>query len=214
MKKIFVAVFTQLFFVIAMSAQNCPGIAVYPYTDEITEGDTLIFTCKTENLTALVKYNWTVSAGEIVSGQGTARIYVNTLGATGDFITATVELVGLPEKCSTTASASSQLLPAAQLAVKGSFTNGEELKKAVQQFIAATSFKDSLNTGTAFIYLYKDARTTESAMNAFKQAIIGAFEFNKILPSQYKIAEGGTKRRMMYEFYLLQGSGKEPKPSE
>jgi hypothetical protein len=112
-----------------LKAQNCPGIAVYAYSDAITEGDTLIFTCKTENLTAIVKYNWTVSAGTIVSGQGTARIYVSTTEAAGLFITASVTLDGLPEKCSTTASASSEVLPAAQLAVKGSFTNGEELKK-------------------------------------------------------------------------------------
>ena len=212
----------KLFFLLALTiisgkilkAQNCPGIAVYAYTDEITEGDTLIFTCKTENLTAIVKYNWTVSSGTIVSGQGTARIYVSTTEASGQFITASVELIGLPEKCSTTASASTELLPAAQLSVKGSFTNGEELKKAVQQFIAATSFKDSLNTGTAFIYLYKTSITTTTAMNAFRQAITGAFEYNKILPQQYKIAEGGVKSRMMYEMYLLQGNGKEPKPSE
>ncbi len=214
MKKLFFLLAFTMVSLNILKAQNCPGIAVYAYSDAITEGDTLIFTCKTENLTAIVKYNWTVSAGTIISGQGTARIYVSTTEAAGLFITASVTLDGLPEKCSTTASASSEVLPAAQLAVKGSFTNGEELKKAVQQFIAATSFKDSLNTGTAFIYLYKTTKTTTAAMNAFRQAINGAFEYNKILPHQYKIVEGGIKSRMMYEIYLLQGNGKEPKPSE
>jgi hypothetical protein len=96
---------------------------------------------------------------------------------------------------------------------KRKFYKWRRIKKAVQQFIAAT-FKDSLNTGTAFIYLYKTTKTTTAAMNAFRQAISGAFEYNKILPHQYKIVEGGIKSRMMYEMYLLQGNGKEPKPSE
>lgn len=213
MKK-FANLVVTFFILFSAKSQNCPGIAVYPYSDEITAGDTLIFTCVTKNLTANVTYNWAISAGAIVSGQGTARIYVDTKDASGMFITATVELGGIPASCERAASASSEVIPGAQLAVKGTFTNGEELKKAVQKFIAATAFKDSANTASAFIYLYKAPNTTATAMSAFRQAIISAFEYNKILPYQYKIAEGGAKKLATYEMYLLMPMAKEPRPSE
>lgn len=194
-------------------AQNCPGISVEPNGTEISAGDTLIFTAVTKFLKVDVTYNWSITAGTIISGQGTARIMVNTEEASGMFVTATVEVGGLPPNCDKTASASSDIIPAAQLSVSGTFTNGQELKNAVQKFIAATSFKDADNEATGFIYLYKKPSTTESAFKIFKDAIISAFEYNKILPHQYKIVDGGTKKLGFYEIYLLQPGGKEPKPS-
>ena len=212
MKKLIVtsiAIFSLLF----AQAQDCPGISVLPYSDQVTAGDTLMFTAVTKFLKVNVTYNWSISAGTIISGQGTARILVNIKELSDQFVTATLEVGGLPANCANTASASAEIIPGAQLVVKGTFTNGEELKKAVQKFIAASGFKDPANTGTAFIYLYKSATTTESALNIFKAAIVSAFEYNKVLPDQYKIADGGKKKLGFYEMYLLQQDTKEPRPS-
>ncbi len=197
----------------AANSQNCPGIKVESYSYEIAAGDTLVFIAGTTGVEVNVTYNWAISAGTIISGQGTAKIMVNTEGLGGMFVTATVELGGLPAKCARTASSSVEVIPAAQLAVSGTFTNGQELKNAVQKFIAATNFKDADNAATGFIYLYKGATTTESALKIFKDAIISAFEYNKVLPNQYKITDGGNKKLAFYEFYLLQPGSKEPKPS-
>jgi len=58
---------------------------------------------KIDNLT--LSYEWTVSAGTIVSGQGTCSITVDTTGLTnGTEITAEVKVKGLPENCPNTAS--------------------------------------------------------------------------------------------------------------
>lgn len=201
------------FTILSASAQNCPGISVVPYTDEVTAGDTLIITAVTKFLKSNVTYQWKVNTGEIVEGQGTARILVKTVNADGPFITATVTLDGLPAGCANTASASSELISGSQLVVSGTFTNGQELKKAVQQFIASSNFKDPENTASAFIYLYKGPSTTESAMVAFKDAIKGAFDFNKIEKSSYETADGGAKKFATYEIYLLQKGAKKPIPS-
>ena len=213
MKKI-VTAFCALFVFLSMQAQDCPGISVEPNSDEISSADTLVFTVVTKFLKVNVTYNWAISAGTIISGQGTARILVDTKEAAGMFITATVDLGGLPSNCTSAASYTVDVIPAAQLVVSGTFTNGQELKNAVQKFIAATSFKEAENTATAFIYLYKKPSTTESAYKIFKDAIISAFEYNKILPHQYKIADGGTKKLATYEMYLLNERAKEPGPSE
>jgi|SRR5215204_5350902 len=58
---------------------------------------------KTDNLT--LEYEWKVSAGTIISGQGTCSIMVDTTGlANGTNITAEVRVKGLPECCPNTAS--------------------------------------------------------------------------------------------------------------
>ena len=60
-------------------------------------------TGKTDNLT--LEYEWKVSAGTIMSGQGTCSITVDTTGlANGTNITAEVTVKGLPENCPNTAS--------------------------------------------------------------------------------------------------------------
>ena len=58
---------------------------------------------KTDHLT--LEYEWKVSAGTIMSGQGTCAITVDTTGlANGTNITAEVKVKGLPENCPNTAS--------------------------------------------------------------------------------------------------------------
>jgi hypothetical protein len=205
-----IALFSLLF----AQAQNCPSSVTVVGPSELMAGDTLVFTVAVRdyNYSGKLMYNWSISAGTIISGQGTAMIRVNTSKLDGQTVTATLELKGLPPKCQSVASTSAEIIPAAQLAVSGTFTNGQELKNAVQRFIAATSFKDSTVIGTAFIYLYKGPTTSESALKIFKDAIIGAFEYNKILPSQYKIADGGNRKLAFYEMYLLLPGGREPKP--
>lgn len=51
--------------------------------------------------TANFTYNWVVSAGTIVSGQGSKSIHVNTKGLKGQSLTVTVEVGGLPASCNT-----------------------------------------------------------------------------------------------------------------
>ena len=213
MKKILLLVFV-FFALVPARSQNCPGISVIPFTEEVSAGDTMMFTVFTKVLEYNVTYKWTISAGTIISGQGTARLLVDTKDIGGEFVTASVELNGLPAKCSTTASASAEVIPSAQLVVTGTFTNGQDLKNAVQQFIAATFFGDEDNTGYCFIYLYNNSKTTESEYKIFKDAISDAFEYNKILPGKYKIADGGEKKLSTYEFYFMSHNAKDPKPSE
>ena len=214
MKKILslsIAIFTLLF----TQAQNCPSSFTVTGPSELVAGDTLVFTAAVRdyNYSGTLSYNWSISAGTIISGQGTAMIMVNTSKLDGQTVTATLELKGLPAKCQSVASSSSEIIPAAQLVVSGTFTNGRELKDAVKKFIAATQFTDPANTATGFIYLYKSSNTTVSALTIFKEVIASAFGENKVLPQQYKIVEGGNRKLAFYEMYLLQPGGTEPKPS-
>ena len=54
-------------------------------------------------------YNWSVSAGNITSGQGTSSITVDTAGIGGQTVTATVDIGGADPACSRTASCSTNV---------------------------------------------------------------------------------------------------------
>ena len=85
----------------------CPTVSVSCPSDA-DDGTPITFTANVSGgpsgLTPT--YNWSVSAGTISSGQGTSAITVDTKGAGGQTITATVELGGVDPACSRTASCS------------------------------------------------------------------------------------------------------------
>jgi len=89
----------------------CPTVTV-SCADSVKQGDPASFTANFTQGTPTVSptYNWTVSAGTITSGQGTATITVDTAGTAGQTITATVEMGGVDPSCGRTASCSTQVM--------------------------------------------------------------------------------------------------------
>lgn len=84
------------------AAVSCPTVRV-SCPDSVRAGEELTFTASVSGGAAGVTptYNWTVSAGTISSGQGTATIIVDTAGTGGQTITATVDVGNFPRECST-----------------------------------------------------------------------------------------------------------------
>src|SRR5258706_6098983 len=90
----------------------CPTVSVNCPSD-VDEGGSITFTANVGPGTPAVSptYNWTVSAGKISGGQGTSSITVDTTGAGGQTVTATVELGGIDPSCGRTASCSTPVKP-------------------------------------------------------------------------------------------------------
>lgn len=65
--------------------------------DEVTAGEPATVLVKIERAPpdAKIKYEWSLSAGKIKSGQGSASISIDTAGIEEQFITATVQLKGI-----------------------------------------------------------------------------------------------------------------------
>jgi hypothetical protein len=81
--------------------RNCPpNVSIY-CPDVQQAGTPITFTASVSGGTPGVtpRYNWVVSAGQIISGQGTATITVDTAGLAGQPITATVEVAGYNLEC-------------------------------------------------------------------------------------------------------------------
>lgn len=78
----------------------CPNVSIY-CPDVQQAGTPVTFTASLSGGTPGVTpvYNWVVSAGKILSGQGTSTITVDTAGLAGQPLTATVEVAGYNLEC-------------------------------------------------------------------------------------------------------------------
>ncbi|HEX8291851.1 MAG TPA: hypothetical protein VF570_08860 [Pyrinomonadaceae bacterium] len=78
----------------------CPNVSIY-CPDVQQAGTPITFTASVSGGTPGVTpvYNWVVSAGTILSGQGTPTVTVDTAGLAGQPITATVEVAGYNLEC-------------------------------------------------------------------------------------------------------------------
>lgn len=86
--------------------EACPNGEIYAVQMEAE--NLLIFGLSMDPATEGLTYNWTVSAGTIVEGQGTNGISVKA--AKGDVVTASVEIGGLPAGCGNVASATLDMI--------------------------------------------------------------------------------------------------------
>lgn len=82
---------------------TCPNVGI-ECPDRVVVGEPLTFRSNvsggTGNVTPI--YNWTVSAGTILEGQGTDTIRVDTTGLAGQSVTATLRMGGYQLDCSAT----------------------------------------------------------------------------------------------------------------
>jgi hypothetical protein len=83
----------------------CPNVSIV-CPDKAEVGQPLTFSSNltggTPGITPI--YNWTVSAGRILDGQGTSSIRVDTTGLAGQTVTATLSMGGYTLECSATCS--------------------------------------------------------------------------------------------------------------
>jgi hypothetical protein len=79
----------------------CPSVAI-ECPDRVVLGEPLTFRSTVTDGTPGVRqiYNWTVSAGTIIDGQGTDTIHVDTTGLAGQSVTATLSMGGYNLDCS------------------------------------------------------------------------------------------------------------------
>ena len=82
---------------------TCPNVAI-ECPDRVVLGEPLTFrsTVTGGSSSVAATYNWTVSAGRIIDGQGTDTIHVDTTGLAGQPVTATLSMGGYNLDCSAT----------------------------------------------------------------------------------------------------------------
>ena len=93
--------------VLGDSQQACPTISV-SCPNDFKDGEPLTFTATVSggNQNVVPIYDWTVSVGKIIQGQGSPSIKVDMTGFPGQAYTATVSIAGFDSACPATASCS------------------------------------------------------------------------------------------------------------
>ncbi len=92
------------------SEQSCPKIEVNGPAGITQRGEEMSFTANVVGADSDIRYDWTVSTGRIVLGQGTAAVIV-IADEPDSVVTATVKISGFSEGCESTASESGGVAP-------------------------------------------------------------------------------------------------------
>ena len=117
MKKIsFTVIFTLVFcfsiFAQTQNSVNCPKIIVTGPLSVVPPGEAMTFTANIKDFDLTkIEYKWTVTGTNILSGQQTSVINVDTRDILDKPITATVEIQGLPQGCNNSASETGIIAP-------------------------------------------------------------------------------------------------------
>ena len=191
---------------------ECPSLSVDGPAGVTNPGGTMTFTANVSGGSQeSVTYNWTVSAGEISSGQGTPSITVQVpTEMSGGNITATVDIGGTDPTCNCTTNASAT----APVAEAPKPTQVDEFGKATDDDVKARidNFYTQLNNNPnsqGYIINYG----TPAEIRRRRAQIVKAINFRKYDLSRVTFVDGpdnGTG--VNTKFYLVPPGAENPVP--
>ncbi len=162
MRKIILASISILLFCLSIFAQTeenspCPTLSLTGPSGSVSAGNSISFIASLNIETEIpnLKYKWTVERAEIVRGQGTNTIIVKTELGFEENLTATVEVLGLPEICGT------------PRASENTSVDRELEAEKIEEFVFSGSAKDEG-------YLDKFAQKLKDESNANGYILIGS----------------------------------------
>ncbi len=203
MKELRLIVFFVLAF-LSVQAQNCPSsIAVTAPSAEVVTGKIFQFSVAVNGLGANISitYNWTISSGIIVTGQGTSVITVDPGNEPG-YCTASVEIGGLSPQCRNTASSSAEIIMGPEKIITTNTVTTGGINEAVNKFISKTGFNNNNIKHDALVNIYANNARQFIQLKAIVEK---AFEVNGIFSYQnkYKIVDAGINKVAAVEFFLI-----------
>ncbi len=187
---------------------DCGTVSVTGPSGVTKAGDPMTFTAnlsKGDNVT----YNWTVSAGTITAGQGTASITVDTTGLAGSNVTATVDLGGLEAGCNcpSSDSASAGVAGLIEPILKDEFgpLKDDDVKARVDNFYIELNNDP---TAQGFIINYG----TPAEIKKRRAQLMKAINFRKYDASRVTFVDSVTDGGMNTKFYLVPAGAENPMP--
>ncbi len=187
----------------------CPTLSVSGPSSAVKEGEMMTFTA---NAGGVDKYNWTVSAGTIKEGQGSAVITVDTSGvACGTSVTATAEMAGSDfcADCRTTSSASGDIgcpdkpKEATKVNEKGPAVD-DDIKNDLQNIRDGELGADP----TAMLYIINTGSAKEIAKRV--KQLNKAIPFLGIDPSRVTIKNNGGSGAVNTEYWIVPAGAQPP----
>ncbi len=165
----------------------CADINITGPAGLVRAGDTMTFTANVSGGN-VATYNWSVDNGEIISGQGTNTITVQTTATMTGNVTATLDTTGDCPECARTVTGigSIETLPEAQLIDTINAASNDDIKARFDALRIALS-NDPAAQG--YIINYGTARQIATRERQIRTAI----SFLRIDPSRVTIVRGGDR---------------------
>jgi len=153
---------------------------------------------------------WNVSAGKIISGQGTNQIQIDLSGTDAKKISAAVIVGNLPPECDAHAYNSTEIGFYPYILDEFSHVPYSEIAARIQNLFVELGNDPSMS-GYIAVYGSRQGnkKDTAWAIRNIQQSI----SFMKLDPSRIKIADGGFREEMWVEVYLLPPGVEPPKPT-
>jgi hypothetical protein len=192
-------------------APSCPQVRV-SCPDHATEKAAATFSANLSGGTPGVAatYNWTVSNGHIVSGQGTSSITVDTAGLAGQTITASVDVGGYGIPCPASCSVS---LPIEETSKKFDeyYDIARNDEKARLDNYAIELQNEPGRQGYIIVYPARKAKSNEAQQRAER---ISDYLINSraIDPSRFTVKIGAARESWLTELWVVPQGAAPPLP--
>lgn len=186
------------------ASAQCPKIEISG-NYSIMDGDVTAFSVSINggDVRFSPKFDWTVSAGKLKSGQGTSVVKIDTAGTGGKTITATVEVGGLPASCERTSSISADIdkKPEATKIDEYGTANEEEEMARLDSF-ALQLANDPTAQGWVIVYAGKSGKSGESK-TAIERIRTYLVKIRGVDSSRIITMDSGKKENLSRELWLV-----------
>ena len=195
--------------------QECPVVTVDCPTQFVDTDVPVRFSADVigAHTTAKITYNWAVSAGTIIGGQGTFSIIVDQSGTGGQSMTATVEVGGFDPICQTTASCSFVLCPAPLSRKFDEYGNTAfKDEKAHLNKFGKQLQNEPESRGYIITYGRRRGRAGEAQAHAHhaRSYLVKTYAIN---PERIVTVDGGFRTNLEVELWLMPTGAQPPKPT-
>ena len=192
------------------AAPVCPKLEVRTATQPIRDGTLLKFSVGVSggDVKSTPVFSWTVSAGMISSGQGTATIDVDTTGAGADkSIAASLLIIGFPPECSAEASATVPIAGPAKKLDEFGVLKVEDESARLDSFIATVTPSER-----AYVFAYA-GRTGLRGQASADLKRIRAYLLKTAPAERLVTIDGGFRESPAFELWWVPVGAESPRPS-
>jgi len=201
------ALFATLGVGAAQTSDKCQFVSVEVPAKEVDAGMPVVFTAKLKaNVpTATPEFKWQITAGTITAREGTSSITVDTAGLSGQLISATVSVSGVPTICLTSATQSVAVLetgPRCGLAFDefGDIKFEDEKARLDNFAIQLSTNKDE--RGSIIVFAGRSTYENE-AIERLEKAKNYLVKVRKIDPNQIVTVDGGYREDFTVYLYIV-----------
>lgn len=190
----------------------CPTVSV-SCPEAANENAPVTFTANVSGGTPGITptYEWTISAGRIISGQGTPSITVDTTGLAGQTIRATLDIVGFGMPCPASCAVAIPIVPTCHKFDEYYNISRNDEKARLDNFVIQLQGEPG-SVGTIYVHPSSRGKAGEAEARAKR---ISDYLINSrgLSPDRFTITITSSREEWLFEFWICPAGARPPVPS-